>query len=139
MPGGFVCSGSLKGACDRSTSRGRSGSVPVRKLFSKEQRAFYRRARARGLGSTISRRSARSSSSSSGLPAGSTAGSSPRLWLYPDGSRILELSTKCGPDEAFQVAAEIRAFLAAPASSPGEQQTKTRKALDFFSAELAPQ
>ncbi len=34
------------------------------------------------------------------------------LWLYPDGTRILELSTKCAPTEAFQVAAECRAFLA---------------------------
>ena len=33
------------------------------------------------------------------------------LWLYPDNSRILELSTKCEPSEAFQVAAETRAFL----------------------------
>ena len=28
------------------------------------------------------------------------------MWLYPDGSRILELSTKCAPAEAFQTAAE---------------------------------
>ena len=34
-------------------------------------------------------------------------------WLYQDGSRILELSTKCTPAEAFQVAAEARAFLIA--------------------------
>ena len=34
------------------------------------------------------------------------------LWLYPDDSRLLELSTKCAPSEAFQVAAETRAFLA---------------------------
>ena len=34
------------------------------------------------------------------------------LWLYPDGSRILELSTKCAPAEAFNVAAETRAYLA---------------------------
>ena len=33
------------------------------------------------------------------------------LWLYPDDSRVVELSTKCLPDEAFQVAAETRVFL----------------------------
>ena len=59
------------------------------------------------------------------------------MWLYPDGSRILELSTKCEPGEAFQVAAETRAFL----SSKGvdldtEQQTKTRTALEFFSQNI---
>ena len=59
------------------------------------------------------------------------------MWLYPDGSRVLELSTKCAPTEAFQVAAEARAFLAGRGISlDGEQQTKTRKALEFFSAAL---
>ena len=29
------------------------------------------------------------------------------LWNYPDGSRILELSTKCLPADAFQAAAEV--------------------------------
>ena len=60
------------------------------------------------------------------------------MWLYPDGSRILELSTKCAPAEAFQVAAEARAFLTAQGVDlTGEQQTKTRKALEFFSARIA--
>ena len=58
------------------------------------------------------------------------------MWFYPDGSRILELSTRCGDDEAFQVAAELRAFLASTAStSPASRQTKTRKALEFFAAD----
>ena len=56
------------------------------------------------------------------------------LWLYPDGTRILELSTKCGIDEAFQVAAETRAFLVKKKIDPtGEQEPKTRRALEFFS------
>ena len=59
------------------------------------------------------------------------------MWLYPDGSRILELSTKCAPDEAFQVAAETRAFLAGKGVDlGGEQETKTRKALEFFAERL---
>ena len=58
------------------------------------------------------------------------------LWLYPDGSHILELSTKCRPDEAFQVAAETRAFLSKRGVDlAGEQETKTRTALEFFSRE----
>jgi hypothetical protein len=61
------------------------------------------------------------------------------LWLYPDGSRILELSTKCRPEEAFQVAAESKAFLAEHGVDLGaEQQTKTKTALEFFSRELSP-
>ena len=56
------------------------------------------------------------------------------LWLYPDGARILELSTKCAPSEAFQVAVETRAFLMERGVRPSAgQQTKTRKALAFFS------
>ena len=59
------------------------------------------------------------------------------LWFYPDGSRIVELSAKCLPSEAFQAAAELRAFLAAKGLDvSGEQQTKTKTALEFFSAEL---
>ena len=59
------------------------------------------------------------------------------LWLYPDGSRILELSTKCTAADAFQVAAESRAFLSAKGIDlSGEQQTKTKTALEFFSQEL---
>ena len=59
------------------------------------------------------------------------------MWLYPDGSRILELSTRCETTEAFQVAAELRAFLAARGIDlSGEQQTKTRKALEYFAARL---
>jgi hypothetical protein len=56
------------------------------------------------------------------------------LWLYPDGSHILELSTKCRPDEAFQVAAETKGFLGERGVNlTAEQQTKTRTALEFFS------
>jgi hypothetical protein len=55
------------------------------------------------------------------------------LWLYPDGSRLLEVSTKCEPGEAFYAAAEARAFLTGRGIDlSGEQETKTRKALTFF-------
>ena len=60
------------------------------------------------------------------------------LWFYPDGSRILELSAKAAPSEAFQATAELRAFLAAKGLDvSGEQQTKTKTALEFFAAELS--
>ena len=59
------------------------------------------------------------------------------LWLYPDGSRIFELSTKCEPSEAFEVAAEIKAFLTSRGVDLGaDQQTKTRTALEFFASDL---
>ena len=60
------------------------------------------------------------------------------LWLYPDGERIFELSTRCLPSEAFQVATEARVYLSEHGIDlSGEQQTKTRAALEFFSGELA--
>ncbi len=50
---------------------------------------------------------------------------------------ILELSTKCAPSEAFQVAAETRAFLTQrDIDLSGEQETKTKKALQFLSRRL---
>ena len=59
------------------------------------------------------------------------------LWNYPDGTRILELSTKCAPSEGIQVAAETRAYLAERGVNlSGEQQTKTRTALEYFAGLL---
>jgi hypothetical protein len=59
------------------------------------------------------------------------------VWMYPDDSRVLELSTKCAPSEAFQATAETRAFLAERGIAFAEEPlTKTRKALDFFSERL---
>jgi hypothetical protein len=61
------------------------------------------------------------------------------MWLYPDDSRVLALSTKCKPAEAFDVAAETSAFLSdqGVAVEPGHQEAKTRRALEFFSARIA--
>ena len=59
------------------------------------------------------------------------------LWLYPDGSRIFEISTKCPPKESFQVAAEFKAYLARCGIKVTDaQSTKTKSALEFFSAKL---
>jgi hypothetical protein len=59
------------------------------------------------------------------------------LWIYPENSRVLELSTKCDPQEAFLVAAETRAFLSRQGVDlSGKQETKTLRALEFFAARL---
>ncbi len=47
------------------------------------------------------------------------------LWLYPDGSRIFEISTKCRPDEAFQVA--VSADRIFPMHGSDYTDTSTRK------------
>jgi hypothetical protein len=60
------------------------------------------------------------------------------LWMYPDNSRVLELSTKCDPQEAFLVAAETRAFPSRRGVDlSGKQETKTLRALELFAARLA--
>lgn len=140
LPGGFVCSGTMKtalGATDvRATTAGRR---PVRKLFSKEQRSLFAAHAPDGIGlddlailgpllvlklrfapQELGRR----------LVA--------EMWLYPDGSRVLELSTRCATNEAFQAAAETRAFLTARGVDiTADQETKTRKALRYFAGESA--
>ena len=139
MPGGFVCSASLKGKLGPTDVRAAVlGDKPVRKLFTKEQRAFF------------------GANAPDGIEIDDLAVLGPifvlklkwtpgdfggpmvaELWLYPDGSRILELSTKCATNEAFEVAAKARAFLAKKGVDlSGEQQTKTKTALEFFSQEL---
>jgi hypothetical protein len=140
MPGGFVCSGTLKHAVVAGcVKEAVAGARSLRKLFSKEQRAFFAAHAPEGvelddlavLGPifVLKLRFA---------PKQLARKLVAEMWLYPDDSRILELSTKCTPQEAFTVAAETRVFLSGRGVDlAGEQQTKTRRALEFFSARLA--
>jgi hypothetical protein len=139
MPGGYVCSASLKNpAPPADVRRTVAGEHSVRKLFSKQQRAFYAEHAPDGVALDdlavlgpifVLKLRFR--------PAGAKRKLVAEVWLYPDGTRILELSTKCAPAEAFQVAAESRAFLAGRGVDlTGEQQTKTRTALELFSREM---
>jgi hypothetical protein len=125
----------VKGALRPSdVSRAVAGEIPLRKLFSKEQRAFY--AAHVQDGTTLEDLTILGPIFVLKLrltPKELDRRLVAEVWLYPDGSRILELSTRCGITEAFQVAAELRAFLAARGIDlSGEQETKTRKALDYF-------
>jgi hypothetical protein len=141
MPGGFVCSASLKGeVAPDAVKAAVSGERPVRKLFSKAQRAFFAEHAPEGIGfEDLSLLGPIFVLKLKGTPPGYARKLVVELWLYPDGTRILELSTKCGTAEAFQVAAESRAFLAErDIAVGGAQTTKTRKALEFFSKQLTP-
>jgi hypothetical protein len=135
LPGGFVCSGALKGALRPTDVRAvLAGERSVRKLFSKEQRALYAEHAPAGLGlDDLSVLGPILVLKLRLTPADLGRRLVAEVWVYPDGSRILELSTRCGVTEAFQVAAEARAFLAGHGIDvTGEQETKTRKALEFF-------
>jgi hypothetical protein len=138
MPGGFVCSGSMKGAPSAPVREVVAGRRPLRKLFSKAQRAFYAAHAPEGLGvDDLAVLGPIFVLKLKWAPKDFGRGLVAEMWLYPDGSRVLELSTKCAPGEAFQAAAEARAFLAERGVDlEGEQETKTRKALEFFAAQL---
>jgi hypothetical protein len=70
-------------------------------------------------------------------PEGQESRMTAELWFLPDGTRILELSTKSAPLEAFRAAAETKVFLAARQVDLGApQETKTRTALAALTAAL---
>jgi hypothetical protein len=140
MPGGYVCSASMKGRVSNDEIRdAAAGKRPLRKLLSKEQRAFFAAHAPEGLeldaldvlGPVFV------------LKQTVTPADFGRrrivaeLWLLPDGSMVFELSTKCLPAEAFQLAVESRAYLEGLGLDlTADPQTKTKSALGFFAAEL---
>ncbi len=142
MPGGYVCSGSMKGELAKDIVPDvASGKLPIRKLLSREQRQFYDQHATTGpnledlypLGPIFVLKLRL-------VPEELKRRFVVELWLYPDGSRILELSTKSTPAEALNTALETRGFLASRGIEVvAEQQTKTKTALEFFSKELASQ
>ena len=132
MPGGFVCSGSLKG---RSPSDEIRDAVPA----GAAPEALQARSSAPSTRSTRPAGIELDSLSSLGPtfvlkadvhPAEERPPIVAEMWLYPDGSRILELSTKCLPNEAFQVAAEARAYLEVhgrrPERGPADEDASRR-------------
>ncbi len=138
MPGGFVCSGSLKAHWGPAPVKAvLRGEMPIRKLFTKEQRAFYAEHAPAGIGlddlvplGPINVLKVRF------VPEGLNRRHVAELWFYPNGSRILELSTKSLPAAAFQAAAETRAYLVERGVTlTGAQQTKTKTALEHFAKE----
>jgi hypothetical protein len=142
MPGGFVCSGSMKRALPKPKVRATAlGGHRISKLFSKEQRALYGAHAPEGLElDDLSILGPISVLKLKFSPKGYPRRLVEELWLYPDNSMILELSTKCAPSETFQVAEETRAFLTQRGVDlTGEQETKTKKALRYFSTRLSPE
>jgi hypothetical protein len=140
LPGGFVCSGTLKGSPSANdVRRAASGELPLRKLFSKDQRRLFAEHAPQGielddlavLGPIFVLKLRFT-------PPGFERKLVVEIWIYPDGSRILELSTRAATNEMFQVAVEARTFLGERGVDlTGEQETKTRKALEYFARERA--
>jgi hypothetical protein len=139
MPGGFVCSASMKGAPKGKDVRSTIlGKRPISKLFSKDQRRFFADHAPNGvalddlatLGPIFVLKLKFAPKDYKGRLVA-------ELWLYPDGERILELSTKCAPSETLDTSTRAKEFLTSRGVDlGGEQSTKTKTALEFFSKDL---
>ena len=139
MPGGYVCSGSMKRALGMTDVKDVvAGERSLQKLFSKEQRALYTAHAPDGLElEALSILGPIFVFKLKLTPEGYGRRLVAEIWMYPDNSMILELSTKCAPSEAFQTVAELRVFLTQrDIDLTGDQETKTKKALEFFSERL---
>lgn len=140
MPGGYVCSASMKGKIpNEDVVEAVRGERPLRKVFSKEQRSFYAANAPEGLALDdlrilgpvfVLKLTFEPRKLKRRLVA--------EVWLLPDGSRILELSTKCAPGEAFQAAFETRGLLEGKGLdlSP-DSHTKTKATLEYFARAFA--
>ena len=140
LPGGFVCSGTLKGApgpgrrTPRVEGSGRCGSSSRR-----SSAGITRRTRRKGIDARRPDRlgpifvlKTRFTPAELGRPLVG------EMWLYPDGSRDARALDSLRHGEAFEVAIETRAFLAGHGVDlSGEQETKTSKALEYFARERA--
>ena len=135
MPGGYVCSASMKSTAQADVRQTLAEGRPLSSVFSKQQQAFFAECAPDGIGLDdltvlgpifVLKLKFKPVELQRRLVA--------EMWLYPDNTRILELSTKCLPAESFLAAAEVRVFLTQQGVDlSGEQETKTRKALEFFS------
>ena len=140
IPGGFVCSASLKGTSTNAEVWDvLDGRRPIRKLFSKAQRRYFDEHAPEGIGlDDVKLLGPVNALKLKFKPKELPRKLAVELWFYPNGSRILELSTKCAPAETFRVADETRTYLSDRGIDlTGEQQTKTKSALQYFSKLLA--
>src|SRR5262245_14346630 len=140
MPGAFVCSASMKApVTNKKVSEVAAGERPLRKLLTKEQRGFYEAHAPEGLGLDGIRMLGpvfvlKFTFEPEALKRRVVA----ELWLLPDGSRIVELSTKCPPGKALRVAGEARAYLdGIGLDFSQDPHTKTKTTLEFFAAKAA--
>jgi hypothetical protein len=136
MPGGYVCSASMKSAAQADVRETLLEGKPLHNVFSKEQQAFYAECAPDGIRlDDLSVLGPIFVLKLKFTPEELQRRLVAEMWLYPDNTRILELSTKCPPAEAFLAAAEARVFLTNKGVDlSGEQETKTRKALEFFTS-----
>lgn len=138
MPGGFVCSAAMKASCsDAEAKRVFAGGRPLRALLTEEQKVFFRSHApadvdldALSMLGPLNVLELRLGSPDLGRRLVA------ELWLYHDGTRILEVSSRTVPSEAFEVATATKDFLEARGIARfGAQPTKTKAALEHYARE----
>ncbi len=137
--GGYVISGSMKGERPAGTVQDAlSGERTIEKLFTKEQRAFFEEfaidcpgwteLMALGPINVIKLKF-----TAPGVAEDMTV----EQWQYPGQIPSVEVSTKSAPRDALQLAAQARRYLREHGlSATGQQEPKTRKALEFLVARV---
>jgi len=138
LHGGYVCSASAKGKCTASdVYEVTEARKKVKSIFNAEQRDFFsanapedlQMSELVALGPVFMLRM-------NCQPADFDREMTVELWLYTDGSRTLELSTKGHPNEAFDLGANFRSFLGkTKLMREAEAATKTSKALQILTSE----
>ena len=134
MPGLCLCSGSLGVPKERDAVKATvAGERPCASCSARssalfEEHALQRHART----SPCSARSALAEDVAE--DARPQAGR--RAVVHPDGARILELLTKCAPDEARSRRPPDQGSSPSEGTDLSKQQTKTRTALNFYLKEL---
>ncbi|MGH8952164.1 MAG: adenylate cyclase [Acidimicrobiia bacterium] len=135
MPGGFVCSASMKGTSTaKDVQRVIAGSAKLKSILSRDQRDFYKRhAPPDSKLNSLATLGPINILKLKFRPVDLARKMVAELWMYPNGSRLLELSTKCAPSDAIEVAAETRKYLLRRGVDlTGGQAPKTKRALEHF-------
>jgi hypothetical protein len=135
MPGGYVCSASMKCESPRAeVRRVLAGEHPIRKLYSKEQRNFFEEYAPAGTSlDELMALGPITVFKLKSVPPEFGRKAVVELWQFPDRTQVIELSTRTRPGEALRVAAQARVFLSSKGiSTSGDHHTKTRTALEFF-------
>jgi hypothetical protein len=133
--GSYVVSASLKGSRGAGAVREAvTGGRPLEKLFTKEQRAFFADHAPAGVGwEDLVPLGPVLVVVLKWVPEGLTNKTTIEQWHYPGQVPLVELSTKATPQNVLQVYADTTTFVAGHGlSAAGEQEPKTRKALEFF-------
>jgi hypothetical protein len=138
--GSYVVSASLKGERgDGAVKEAVAGKRPLAKLFTKEQRAFFDKYAPKGVTwSDLVTLGPAYVVVLKHRPLDLGRKLTIEQWHYPGEIPLVELSTKTTADGVLQTYTEASAFLKKHGlQAQGEQEPKTRKALEFFSKQRA--